>query len=234
MFDFFNRTTKNQIIRCPHCLQEQEVSSNAVSSYCKTCRKRIDIKKLKQPQTKLQQNMRWKPKTKTISCPICHSMQEVLSNAISAYCKNCHQRIPINETIGAEFDESTSVLEQKNIICPHCDNIQNVPTTALSTFCTDCGNRINLQNYQIRGRFRGELETKGNIYIASDGKVEGNVNTGSLIVAGKFKGEAIAEQNIELKSTGKLFGKITAPSLVVSSGAIIVGHSHIGKQQTSQ
>lgn len=229
MLGLFKHPTKIQHIRCPQCLEEQEVPSAAVSTYCKNCRNRIDIKKSKQPHQSKPPEGRWRPKTKTISCPICHSLQDVLSNAISAYCKNCHQRIPIKETKGAEFEESGSPLDQKETICPHCGGTQSVPYSALSTFCSDCGNRINLQNYQIRGRFHGELETKGSIYIASDGQVEGNVNTGSLVIAGGFKGEVIAEEKVELKPTAKLFGKVRAPALIVSSGAVFVGHSHIGK-----
>ena len=229
MLNLFKHSVKTQAIRCPKCFEEQEVPITAISTYCKNCRCRIDIKSLRQTHQSKPLNTHWRPKTKTISCPICHSLQEVLSNAISAYCKNCHQRIPIQETKGAEFKESSSPLDQKEITCPHCGNTQNVPCSALSTFCSDCGNRINLQNYQIRGRFRGELETKGSIYIASDGEVEGNINTGSLVIAGGFKGEAIAEQKIELKPSAKLFGKVRAPALIISSGAVFVGHSHIGK-----
>lgn len=231
MFSLFNRINKTQQIRCPQCFEEQEVSVTTISAYCKNCRERIDIKKIKQSQQSRQQDTRWKPRTKTISCPICHSLQEVLSNAISAYCKSCHQRIPVQETKGTEFREAPSLTEKREITCPHCGNPQSVPTTALSSCCSECGNRINLQNYQIRGRFHGELETKGNIFIASDGVVEGNINTGSLIVAGGFKGEVIAEGKIELKSTARLFGKLRAPSIVVSSGAVFVGHSHIGSSE---
>jgi len=230
MFSFFNKDSKTKVIHCPECLQEQDVSLNALSAYCKNCKKRIDIKNITKSNQQKTPDIRWKPKTKKISCPTCHFLQEVLDNAISAYCKNCHLRISIKEGKSSEFKETTPTLEKREINCPHCDFSQNIPTTALSCFCSECGNRINLQNYQIRGRFRGELETKGNIYIASDGKVEGNINTGSLIIAGKFRGEAIAEQKIELKSTSKVYGKVIAPSLVISSGAVFVGHSHIGKK----
>lgn len=104
-----------------------------------------------------------------------------------------------------------------------------MPSTALSSFCPDCGNRINLQNYEIKGRFRGDLETKGLVFISDDGVVEGNINTGSLIVAGRFKGEVTAEERVEIKSTAKLYGKIRAPALSASSGSIFVGQLHIGK-----
>lgn len=243
MFSFFKKQTDTQSICCPHCLEEQAVSPNAISAYCKNCRKRIDVGSIIKPPPK--ETNKWKPKTKNVSCPYCHSLQEVLSSALSAYCKNCQKRMPVGENISDENAQqpsfkttngernpaspSTSPLGHRDIKCPHCGMPQKVPTTALSSFCSDCGNRVNLQNYDIQGRFQGDLETKGTIYIASDGNVSGNINTGSLIVAGKYEGEIVAEDKVELLSTAKVVGKIIAPVMIVHPGAILLGHTHIGK-----
>lgn len=229
MFDFLKHSKTKELITCPNCLEEQEADGSTLSMFCRNCRTRIDIKSQKEKASNKNQSQYWKPKTKSVSCPYCHSLQEVLSTALSAYCKNCHQRITIKGETETDLSKSVSVGIQKEIQCPHCGTPQKVPPTALSSFCPDCGNRINLQNYEIRGRFRGDLDTKGTIYISNDGVVEGNINTGSVIVAGKFKGDIIAEEIVEIKSTGKLYGKIRAPALEASSGAVFVGHLHIGK-----
>jgi len=234
MLTLFKHSAKTKLIRCPHCFFEQEVSLNAISAYCKNCRRRIDIKGLIQTHQTKPSAQNWRVKTKTVLCPICHSEQEVLANAISIYCKNCHQRIGIQKTEETELKRSSHLLEQKQIICPYCKNPQNVPSTALSTSCSECGNRINLQNYQIRGKFRGQLQTKGTVYIAADGNVEGNIDTWALIIAGRFKGEIIAEHKIELKPTARLFGKIISPALIILPGAVFVGQSHIVKEITSE
>lgn len=229
MFNLFSRHRTIEHVTCPNCLVEQEVPPRALSIYCKNCRTRIDIKTLKQNVSHKPQKERWKAKTTTISCPYCHSIQEVLASAISSYCKNCNQRITIKEEAKTDLTGPIPINQQREIKCPHCGSSQSVPSTALSSFCPDCGNRINLQNYQISGRFRGDLETKGLIYITDDGVVEGNINTNSLIVAGKFKGEIIAEEKVQIQPTAKIYGKIQAPSLSASSGAIVIGHLHIGK-----
>lgn len=233
MLNFFKHSKTKELVICPNCLEEQEVDGSTLSIFCKNCRTRIDIKTQKEKAGNKGQSLHWKPKTKTISCPYCHSLQEVLATALSAYCKNCHQRITTQEETQTDFDKTALPAygggHQKEIQCPHCGTPQKVPSTALSSFCPDCGNRINLQNYEIRGRFRGDLDTKGTIYISDDGVVEGNISTGSLIVAGKFKGDITAEEKVEIKSTGKLYGKIRAPALCASSGAIFVGQLHIGK-----
>ena len=146
MFNFFNKQPKTTTIRCPECFSEQEVPSTTLSTYCKNCKNRIDIKSFSKPQQQKTANIRWKAKTKKISCPVCHSLQEVLDNAISAYCKSCHQRISGKEGTDSEFRDTPPYLEKREINCPHCDFSQSIPTTALSTFCSECGNRINLQN----------------------------------------------------------------------------------------
>lgn len=229
MFSFMKHLKNKELVTCPNCLEEQEVDGSTLSIFCRNCRARIDIKTQKEKASGKSQSQQWKPKTKTVSCPYCHSLQEVLATALSAYCKNCHQRITIKEETQTDLSKSVSVGVQKEVQCPHCGTPQKVPSTALSSFCPECGNRINLQNYEIRGRFRGDLDTKGTIYISSDGIVEGNINTGSLIVAGKFKGDIIAEEKVEIKSTGRLYGKIRSPALEASTGAIFVGQLHIGK-----
>lgn len=244
MLSIFKNRAQSQTIRCPSCLEDQEISTGTISAYCKNCRSRIDINKIK--NTAKQKISKWKPKTKSISCPFCNTIQEILSNTLSAYCKNCHQRIsfqgqktttqqatsPQEDQANQDSDEltppTTSLSAQKEITCPNCSINQTVPSTALSSFCSECGNRINLQNYEIEGRFQGELETKGNIYISPNGNVEGNINTGTLIVAGKFHGEIIAEGKVELRSTARLHGKIIAPALIIRPGAAFIGHSHIG------
>lgn len=229
MFKFLKHPRPPEHVICPNCLTEQEVHGSTLSIFCKNCRSRIDIKTQRQKTSEKNSTWHWKPKTKTITCPYCHSLQAVLATAISSYCKSCNQRISIKEDAQAEFGETISIGSQKEINCPHCGTSQKVPSTALSSFCPDCGNRINLQNYEIKGRFRGDLDTKGLIYISNDGIVEGNINTGSLIVAGKFKGEIVAEEKVQIKPTAKLYGKIRAPVLEADTGAIFVGHLHIGK-----
>lgn len=232
MFNLFGNPRNIERITCPSCLEEQEINSSSLSVFCKNCRARIDVKALKQKTAMAKSPaQQWKPKTKTISCPLCHSLQEVLSTALSAYCKSCNQRITIEESSSADLGKAVSVGIQKEIICPHCGNHANVPSTALSTFCIECGNRINLQNYEIRGKFRGDLDTKGSVYIADDGAVEGNINTGSLVIAGKLKGDVIADEKVEIKPTAKFYGKIRSPALIASSGAIFVGNLHIGKKK---
>lgn len=229
MFNPFKYSRTIEQVTCPNCLTSQGVHGSTLSIFCKNCRTRIDIKRQAQKTSGEDIARQWKPKTKTISCPYCHSLQDVLATALSSYCKNCNQRITIKEDTKTDLSTQIPITQKKDINCPHCGNKQEVPSTALSSFCPDCGNRINLQNYEIKGRFRGDLDTKGLVYISDDGVVEGNINTGALIVAGRFKGEVIAEERVEIKSTARLYGKIRAPALRASSGAVFIGHLHIGK-----
>lgn len=230
MIGFLKHSNTSENIVCPNCLEEQKIPQNAVSAFCKNCRSRIDIEKIQQRGAQSQPTPKWKPKTKSISCPFCHSLQDVLANAISAYCKNCHQRISIKEDASADFGKDVQVGVQREITCPHCGISQKVPSTALSSFCTECANRINLQNYEIKGRYRGNLETKGIIYISGDGILEGNINSGSAVIAGRVKGEIIADDKVSLKNTARLHGKIRASYLEADPGAVFVGHLHIGKK----
>lgn len=232
MLKYFRQSKKSRKISCPNCLTEQEVPGGAVSVYCKNCRRRIDIKKQSPADLPKPSPPKWKPKVISISCPHCHSLQEVLASAISAYCKNCNQRITIRHETKTDFQADVNMTKIRSITCPHCNCIEKVPAAALSCFCHECGNRINLQNYEIRGRFRGDLDTKGTVFISCNGNVEGNINTGAAIIAGRFKGEIIAEEKVEIRPSARLYGKIRTPSLLAATGATLKGHLHIGKQSS--
>lgn len=234
MLNFFKQKKTIDNIACPVCQMEHEISPGVLSLYCKNCRNRLDINEIRNNASKDLNTKRWKPKLKNISCPHCHSLQEVLSSAISAYCKNCNQRIPVKEDSKTDLNiTSVNFSELREIICPNCGSNEKVPPTALSSFCRECGKRINLQNYEIRGKFNGDLDTKGTIFISNNGLVEGNINTGSLVIAGTFKGEIIAEDKIELKPSANLHGKIRASALVSTGGATLKGHLHIGREKQS-
>jgi DNA-directed RNA polymerase subunit RPC12/RpoP len=231
MINLFKYSKSAEMIVCPNCLEEQEATPGAMSIFCKKCRTRIDLKTIRSKDTK-QPTQQWKPKTKSITCPLCHSNQDVLQTALSAYCKNCNQRINVTDDPNGTpsgLNTAVNMAQQRDISCPHCGTSQKVPSTALSSFCIDCGNRINLQNYEIHGKFRGNLETKGVVYISDDGVVDGNINTGSIVIAGRFNGEIIAEEKVQMKSTAILNGKVRAPAMEAEIGSKFLGHLHIGK-----
>ena len=196
-------------IICPHCGTEQVISSRTELTFCKKCNKIINAKK-----------------AKVVSESEEHAQEN--KNDIKKDYKEYKEPEKTSEKL-VEKEEYTApvVNDVKKVRCSHCNTVQEVPTIALSSFCKKCGQRINLQDYEIRGKFQGELDTRGTIIIAENAEVKADINVGSAVVKGKIQGVIIAEKSIKLTSTGKIFGEVITPNFIVEDGAIFVGKAQI-------
>ena len=219
--DSSKKDSNSKTIACPHCNFEQDVSPKIELTFCKNCNKIINVRQLenqqkvgtlnKQPEQKPEKKEPEKPK-ESIPYQLTKEQEPPKKTIISP--------APLDETPLPE-------PENKGVVCSHCKTEQQVPVIALSSFCKKCGYRINLQDYEIRGKFQGELETRGIIYIAGEADVTAEINVGSGVIEGKVRGNIIAETQVELKSTATVFGTITSPILLVDDGAIFVGKAII-------
>jgi hypothetical protein len=161
-----------------------------------------------------------------IQCSHCGYEQFVLEEALSVFCKNCNKRITLGAPSRSAPQQKASVTHHlRAVSCPKCEAQQQVPHNALSSFCQKCGNRINLQDYEIKGKFNGELNTKGTLVITISGDVHADVTVGNAVIEGKLVGKILCDGMVELKSTAKLYGDVIAAHFIVNDGALFVGHS---------
>ncbi|MEW6534977.1 MAG: polymer-forming cytoskeletal protein [Candidatus Auribacterota bacterium] len=174
-----------------------------------------------------------------VPCPSCHAVQTVSEGAISALCKNCKRIFDVKKalekpadqhkqpTIDQQDEKENYTQDSKKIRCSGCQTWQDVPVIAISAFCKKCGQRINLQDYKKNNFFRGDLDTKGTLFITATGEVHGTVNVGEAVIEGKFKGVMIAERVVRLEPGSLFHGELYAPSVSVSDGAAFVGQSEV-------
>lgn len=81
---------------------------------------------------------------------------------------------------------------------------------------------------KILGRFEGRITTKGDLFVASDGALQADVEAGTISVEGEINGNIAAQDLIELKNTARLQGDLRCERLVVIDGANFVGHCSVG------
>ncbi len=172
--------------------------------------------------------------TMDVVCPSCKIVQSVSKSAISSFCKNCKKIFNVKKAIDLENNSSSDgdkpkdySTESRSISCPSCETFQDVPVIAISAFCKKCGHRINLQDYKKSNFFRGDLETKGSLYITTTGEINGNVRAGEAIVEGKFNGKLFCEGSVKLQSGSFFFGELHATNIEVAEGATFVSSSVI-------
>lgn len=170
-----------------------------------------------------------------VSCPSCKQVQYISEGAISAICKKCKKIYDVKKALTMtgqkealeRESEKQFASDTKNICCSACQTWQEVPVIAISAFCKKCGQRINLQDYKKSGYFKGDLETKGTLFITASGEVNGNVNVGDAVIEGTFRGKLVAERLVKLQPGALFYGELFAPQLAVYDGATFVGISEV-------
>ena len=84
------------------------------------------------------------------------------------------------------------------------------------------------KSVKVLGSFEGQITTTGSLDIASGGRIEADIEAGSINVEGEVHGNIAASDSIELKKTARLQGDIRCGRLTVVDGAAFVGHCEVG------
>jgi len=83
-------------------------------------------------------------------------------------------------------------------------------------------------NVRVAGRFKGNVNVKGEFTIESGAAVHGEVRADSVFVGGEVRGQIIATSRVEFKETGTLIGDLKAGSLAVAAGSKMRGKVEFG------
>lgn len=76
---------------------------------------------------------------------------------------------------------------------------------------------------KIDGKFEGEINSSGFLYIEKDAEIKADIKVKSVIVGGTVKGNIIATEKCEMLSTGKIYGNIRTARLRIADGVIFEG-----------
>lgn len=85
-------------------------------------------------------------------------------------------------------------------------------------------------NIYIDGKIEGDVESSTLITIGEQGKVIGNIKAKRVIISGYLEGSAEAEE-MEFINKGKIRGKIISEKLSIEEGVIFEGSSLMKKEQ---
>ncbi len=96
--------------------------------------------------------------------------------------------------------------------------------TVVSEESTVKGSIHTQRSVRVEGRYEGEINAAGEIYIGINSIVKANIVGNNITVAGEFIGEIEAIQGLQVLSTGKVYGNIKAEKLIIEEGGIYKGH----------
>ena len=83
-------------------------------------------------------------------------------------------------------------------------------------------------NIRVSGRFKGNVNVKGELTIEPGASIDGEVNADTVLVGGEVRGQIVASSRVEFKESGTLIGDLKAGSLTVAAGSRMRGKVEFG------
>ena len=81
---------------------------------------------------------------------------------------------------------------------------------------------------RIAGRFKGDIDVRGDLTIEAGAHVTGSVRADKVIVSGELVGNIEAASHVELMPSGALTGDLKAATLTVAAGSRMRGQADFG------
>jgi cytoskeletal protein CcmA (bactofilin family) len=81
---------------------------------------------------------------------------------------------------------------------------------------------------RIAGRFKGDVDVRGDLTIESGAHVAGSVRAEKVVISGELVGNIEAATHVELMQSGSLTGDLKAASLTVAAGSRMRGQADFG------
>ena len=83
-------------------------------------------------------------------------------------------------------------------------------------------------NVRVAGRFKGNVNVKGELTIEPGASIDGEVKADTVFVGGEVRGQIISTARVEFKESGTLIGDLKAGSLTVVAGSKMRGKVEFG------
>jgi cytoskeletal protein CcmA (bactofilin family) len=83
-------------------------------------------------------------------------------------------------------------------------------------------------NVRVAGRFKGNVNVKGQLTIEPGAAIDGEVHADTVFVGGEVRGQIVSTSLIEFKESGTLIGDLKAGSLTVAAGSKMRGKVEFG------
>jgi cytoskeletal protein CcmA (bactofilin family) len=83
-------------------------------------------------------------------------------------------------------------------------------------------------NVRVAGRFKGNVNVKGELIIEPGASIDGEVKADTVFVGGEVRGQIVAISRVEFRESGTLIGDLKAGSLTVAAGSKMRGKVEFG------
>jgi cytoskeletal protein CcmA (bactofilin family) len=81
---------------------------------------------------------------------------------------------------------------------------------------------------RIAGKFKGDIQIKGDLNIEKGAHLSAKINAANVIVEGELEGNIVASSQVRLLESGQVIGDLKATILTVAAGSRMRGHVEFG------
>jgi cytoskeletal protein CcmA (bactofilin family) len=78
-------------------------------------------------------------------------------------------------------------------------------------------------DFQILGKFEGEINVTGKVFVAEGAQVDANINAAAIQIGGVVRGNLSASTRVEILPSGVLTGTLKTGSFSAADGASVKG-----------
>jgi cytoskeletal protein CcmA (bactofilin family) len=78
-------------------------------------------------------------------------------------------------------------------------------------------------DFEILGRFEGEINVTGRVIVSPGAEVDANINAAAIVVGGAVRGNLSATTRVEILPSGVLTGTLRTGSFAAADGANVKG-----------
>src|SRR5215510_13086636 len=78
-------------------------------------------------------------------------------------------------------------------------------------------------DFQIHGKFEGEINVTGKVFVAEGAQVDANINAAAIQIGGVVRGNLSASTRVEILTSGVLTGTLKTGSFSAADGASVKG-----------
>jgi cytoskeletal protein CcmA (bactofilin family) len=82
-------------------------------------------------------------------------------------------------------------------------------------------------DFDILGKFEGEINVVGRVFVGEGAHVDANINAASIVIGGTVRGNLSAATRVEILPTGVLTGTLKTGSFAAADGASVKGEMWI-------
>jgi cytoskeletal protein CcmA (bactofilin family) len=95
--------------------------------------------------------------------------------------------------------------------------------TALGSRLSFRGELTGEGDFHVLGKFDGEIDVAGRVYVAEGAQVDANINAAAIVIGGTVRGNLSASTRVEILPTGVLTGTLKTTSFAAADGASVKG-----------